>query len=109
METANVIYIEKERFLRELMEKALAEADYRLYTYSDMDCLHFIADLAPKILILDVATVNEDFLKNIDAEIPVIFTGTPEQLNNFSFEIKNRLEKPLGPFDLVAYISKIIS
>ncbi len=109
MNSVNVVYVEKEKFLREMMEKALVGADFRLYTYADKDCLHFIEDLKPSALILDVATVDEDFAMQIDAEIPMVFTGSPEQLNNFSFEIQNRLEKPLGPFDLVAYISKIIS
>lgn len=103
-----VIYVEKEKFLRDLMEKAIHGAGFEFFSYPDKDCLHFIKDLEPAVLVIDRQTVDDEFLNALDAQIPVILTGQPDTLKVDLSSIVGTLEKPLGPFDLVANITKVL-
>lgn len=109
MENQIVVYVEKEKFLRDMMEKAAMNSGFRLYTYGDQDCVHFIEDLKPCLLVLDIATVNEAFLNLVDTQIPIAITGTSAELEDFKSAVNQRIEKPLGPFDLIENILKIIA
>ncbi len=108
MQKKVVIYIEKEKFLRDLMEKAVNGAGFEFFSYPDHDCLHFIEDLKPAILVVDRQTVDDDFFNSIDSQIPLILTGQPDTLKLDLGSIVATLEKPLGPFDLVANITKAL-
>src|SRR5690606_29427251 len=99
-----IVYVEKEKFLRDVMERALHSAGVRIYTYPDQDCLHFIADLQPDVLMVDVATVDDAFFMQINTQIPLVLTGTPAQLELCSRPARARIEKPLGPFEVVSQI-----
>jgi len=108
MQKKMVVYVEKEKFLRELMEKATSGAGFDIYSYPDHDCMHFIDDLKPDLLILDGQTISKEFIERLDAHIPVILTGDLPALESLSRPIHTHIEKPLGPFDLVAIVSKIL-
>lgn len=109
MEEKIIVYVEKEKFLRDMMEKAITSAGMRIYTYPDRDCLHFINDLAPKVLVLDAGTVDDEFLAQIPTQIPVILLGADVELESISRPVRERIEKPFGPFDLVSKISQLLS
>lgn len=109
MTNRTVVYVEKEKFLRDMMEKAITTAGVRIYTYADSDCMHFIQDLEPDLLVLDAATINDDFLSELPAEIPVVLVGFPNEIEKIAKPVSSRMEKPFGPFDLVAEISRLIN
>lgn len=109
MSESIIVYVEKEKFLRSMMEKAVTSAGMRIYTYGDSDCLHFIEDLKPKVLILDAQTIDDGFVAKISTHIPIILIGTPEALLTVTKATSARMEKPIAPFELVAQISQLLS
>lgn len=109
MSNRTVVYVEKEKFLRDMMEKAVSSAGIRIYTYADNDCMHFIQDLEPELVVLDAATIDDSFIGLLSTEIPVILVGFPNDLEKIAKPVSARIEKPIGPFDLVAEISRLIN
>lgn len=109
MEQAIAVYVEREKFLRDMMEKAMLSAGIRLYTYEDRDCQHFIDDLQPNALILDATTVDEAFVRLYYTQIPVILLGRPDELEKINLPVRARMEKPIAPFELISELSRVLS
>lgn len=102
-----IVYVEKEKFLRDMMERAVIGAGMRLYTYADDDCMHFIDDLEPAAVLLDLGTVDEEFIKRISTQIPIFVTGFTKELETLSLPVRGQIEKPLEPFTVLALLNEI--
>lgn len=55
-----VFYVEKEMFLRQVIEQALQKQAHQVMTIDGIDdCLHFIEDFAPSLLLIDLLTCRD--------------------------------------------------
>lgn len=95
-----VFYIEKEKFLRSMIEMALKSKSAEIYTVDSItDKFYLLDDLSPDLILVDLASVSalelEEILKK-SAGKKIAFTGSPEDLEkNSSLEVSLKLEKPL--------------
>lgn len=108
-----VFYIEREPFLRLMLEKYARLREIEVYTITGDEAPgYLIADLRPKRLMVDALTFLEMSQKArtevLDAsDIPVIWTGFPDDLEVLSAEIgplEKVLTKPLEASSLTEQI-----
>lgn len=106
-----VFYIEKEKFLRSMMELALKSKGAEIYTVESIaDNFYLIDDLTPNLIIVDENTVtNEELDKILNYGIKCVSTRLP--LNPESFKVQKVdliLEKPLVANSLATKILGLI-
>lgn len=108
-----VFYIEREPFLRLMLEKYARLREIEVYTVNGDEAPgYLIADLKPKRLMVDALTFLEMGQKArsevLDAsDIPVIWTGFPDDLEVLAAEIgplDKVLKKPLEAASLTEQI-----
>ena len=112
-----VFYIEKQKFLREMVEQILVDKGEKAYTLETAsDCTYLIEDLKPEVLMLDVATImpeaDEFFAtyKEKFSQIPIVFTGFPEDrdlLGPYEGLCRGFLEKPIKPMEFWDQMEKM--
>ncbi len=80
-----IFYVEKELFLREMMEGYAKEAKIAIYTHDGAeDFTHLIEDLRPKALLLDKQTVDTCLYESLIKFIPTFYTGQNPGQNIFT-------------------------
>ncbi|MBL6989803.1 MAG: hypothetical protein ISR65_08490 [Bacteriovoracaceae bacterium] len=103
----SLFYIEREKFLRNMLEMASISESVELFTTEDIvRDFHFIADILPELIVLDIQTVIDDvtwFFENLDnvpeaAQIPVLVTGSIADLDlisEYRCRILGIIKKPI--------------
>lgn len=116
-----IFYIEKEAFLRKMLESAVTSQNASIYTVdSTDDCLFLIKDLESDIVLLDIKTAGNDLVPFIDSikvevsrDIKIIGTGSSadiEELDeNVSSKFAGFVNKPISPTGIVCKIIELSS
>ena len=112
-----VFYIEKEKFLRlmvdELFKKSEAWDSYTVDGQSDY--FYLIDDLSPSHILVDWETVKKEgldflmaYMKNLGSQIPVIVTFKKQFKEEIPSYINHLLPKPINPLQLESALEKVI-
>lgn len=113
----SVLYVEKEKFLRSLLEVALRPKGIEVHTVDTLqDNVYLLRDLAPALVLLDLETVlaTPDLLAEVVAyrqEFPrskIIGIGGPEGEKAFPCALEGYLLKPLVVTNLAQKIAALI-
>jgi DNA-binding response OmpR family regulator len=107
-----VFYVEKEKFLRNMMEQGLPGLGLDCYAVDGLeDFVYLINDLSPGLLILDWETCKLLSELDIDTQIPVLLTfcgdsgGSEKKVMNLP--ISGYLEKPISPLDIARFVDTL--
>ncbi|MBL7664927.1 MAG: hypothetical protein JNM93_07315 [Bacteriovoracaceae bacterium] len=115
-----VFWIDKERFVCELVSSALKTKNIACYTHQEPDNFQFlIEDMQPEALVVDLATISEspnDFFKSlakgqVSSKTPLIVLGSNEEYESikaFGPNIRGHITKPISPMDIGDQISVIL-
>lgn len=109
-----VLYIEKEKFLRSMMELALRAKDAEIHTVETLqDHLYLLDALKPQLIIFDLETcsTNPEELEQLlafSAKAKLIATGSPEFLKNLDKRVSGSLEKPLVAHTLALRVLSLV-
>lgn len=99
-----VFYLEREAFLRMLLEKFAKIQGVEVYTHDGQEDPHYlISDLRPKRLFIDAQTYLEQgaLWSELDlsgTEIPVVWSGFKDELERLEqagIKLEHSLQKPL--------------
>lgn len=104
-----VLYIEKEKFLRQTFELLFKKNGVSLYTTDNIEENYYlINDLRPNIIIFDIDSVNQDGqLKLLSlSEIKLVGTGKNEPTHFNKAQLHLFLLKPI---EIQGLFSKIIN
>ena len=112
----NVFYIERESFLRSMLEIAFKHAKEEIYTIDTIvDNYYLLDDLNPALIFFDVKTVGDE-LENLLAyhqtnlkSAVLIATGTEEDKEKVSGRVKDFILKPIPATNLVKKILHYLS
>jgi len=104
-----IIYIEKEAALRKALEIAFRDSEIKLYTMESTQSLSLmIADLRPKLIIVDQDSVGDILLSNFFQSSSIIITTASEKvsddLNPYLY-----IQKPFSPIELMEKIESKLS
>ena len=93
-----VFYIEKEKFLRTMIEAALKLKNHNVYTIDTIvDNYYLIDDLKPQVIIFDIDTMGAElhnFIKYVK-EATLVATGTKNQRELVQGYVHDFIEKPI--------------
>ena len=110
-----VFYIEKEKFLRSLMELALRAKKAEVYTVETLsDNFYLIDDLAPELIIFDFETCVEagpealSKLFSYSDRAKLIMTGSPNHQNSLPLKVSGFIPKPIVAHNLAERILSLI-
>ena len=112
----SVFVIEKVEFLSTLMDLALTRDGVYTFTHTDLNCVHYIVDFEPEVLILDAQTFSlgdgQEFFNTLkkDLKRPLIILGMGDAgeeslFKEFENKLQGFMEKPLpvsGLFDKIS-------
>ena len=114
----SVFVIEQVEFISTLIDLALTQESIFVFTYTNIDCMHFIEDLRPDLILLDKETAgsqSQDFYKKLQlstvSHIPVVGLGWDKDKLSFLGEcpwLKGYVEKPLAPGGLKAKLTAFL-
>jgi DNA-binding NtrC family response regulator len=96
-----VLYIEKEKFLRQMLEEIFKIKGAKLHTESTLDeNFYLIEDLAPAIIVFDLDSFGANKEQNMEkllsySNIIFIATGNPNQLEAKDPRIHKCIQKPI--------------
>ncbi len=107
-----LFFIEKQKFLRDLLDKSAKLEGLDCYTIDSADdCFYLIRDLGSELIIADIETLGLDvggFFTRLEKEglsqIPVVAIGKPECIKNlgdYSSKVVRIIEKPLPATGLI--------
>lgn len=106
-----VFILDKIEFISTLIDLALTQEGIYTFTHSEPDCVHFIKDLGPQVLILDMETLKDDhkeFFKAIKSDaqtsqIPILgfgFSGSEKLIGESASYLNGFLAKPIEIVDI---------
>ncbi len=110
-----VFYIEKEKFLRSMMELALRAKKAEVYTVETLsENFYLIDDLAPDLIVFDRDTcmqagpeaLNKLFAYSDRAKL--IMTGAPNYENSLPLNVSGFISKPIIAHNLAERILSLI-
>ena len=93
-----VLYIEKEKFLRQLLEGVFKAKNAKIHTEDGIqDKFYLIEDLKPSIIIVDLETVNENEIQTLYSyqSIKLIATAKNEYPHIDMTKFSKIIKKPL--------------
>lgn len=93
-----VLYIEKEKFLRQMLETVFKNRGAKIHTEASIaEYFYLLDDLAPKRVVLDLGSVSRDEVQKVieKNKFQVILTGDSKQLADFSDVNLIKITKPL--------------
>ncbi|MCK5882400.1 MAG: hypothetical protein KAG61_01830 [Bacteriovoracaceae bacterium] len=107
----SVFFIDKEKFLRTMLELVFKERGLDIYTIeSGADCTYLIDDLTPDLIVADLATLSPDietFFSSFEERnitVPILALGMEsdwDQLEKFQDRFVGLEKKPLSPTGIV--------
>ena len=109
-----VLYIEKEKFLRSMMELALRAKQAEIHTVETLqDNLYLLQDLTPQLVLFDLETCqqNPDELEQLYAfsEKAKLVAVVPKHLNqNLDHRVSGFLEKPIIAHSLAERVLALV-
>ena len=110
-----VFYIEKEKFLRTMMELALRAKKAEVYTVETLsDNFYLIDDLKPELIIFDFETCMESGqevltkLYSYSDRAKLIMTGTANSENSLPDNVSGFITKPIVVHNLAERILSLI-
>jgi DNA-binding response OmpR family regulator len=98
MKSEKVLYIEREKFLRSMLEIAFKNKSKEIYTIDTLENnLYLIDDLKPAIILFDVKTVRENLenLFNLNDRFVLIATGDEQDKELVVNRVKRFIIKPI--------------
>ncbi len=113
----SVLYIEKEKFLRTLLETALRPRSVEIHTIESLENnIYLLVDLSPALIIIDLETaqltpnlVSEVFNYRVNhPETKIIGTGVLENRTSFNFRFDAFLTKPIVVSGLASRIMEMM-
>jgi PleD family two-component response regulator len=114
-----VFAIDRIEFMTTLIDLALANHAIHTFTHNSLDCVHFIEDMEPELLVCDAETLLEmdykTFWQDLKSRektkhLPVVFYGFPEQLealNSDGLHPESTLAKPFSPLILKDFLQTV--
>lgn len=107
-----VFYIEKEKFLRQMVEESLKLSNVQGHCFESGENLsYFYEDLNPEVLLVDLESLEghlEQFLGHLAAsscaQIPVVFIGSENLYSESGSPLEDRatlIQRPLSPTALL--------
>lgn len=110
-----VFYIEKEKFLRSMMELALRAKKAEVYTVETLsENFYLIDDLKPELIVFDLETCLAagpealDKLFSYSDRAKLIMTGTPGSENSMHKNVSGFIPKPIVAHNLAEKILSLI-
>ncbi len=106
-----VFYIEKEKFLRSMMELALRAKKAEVYTVETLsENFYLIDDLKPDLIIFDLNNDPSDLEKlyEYSKEAKLVATGVVGSENSLDKRVSGFLPKPLVAHNLAERILSLI-
>lgn len=106
-----VFYIEKEKFLRSMMELALRAKKAEVYTVETLsDNFYLIDDLKPDLVIFDLETAGEHLpaLYEYSKSTKLIATGAVGSENSLDPRVSGFIPKPLVAHNLAERVLSLI-
>jgi hypothetical protein len=109
-----VFYVEKEKFLRSMMELALRAKGVEIHTVETLkDNTYLLEDLSPQLVIFDLDTCKEfpaelEELYAFGQKAKIIATFPKDQKPNLDQRVSGHLEKPLVALTLAERILSLV-
>lgn len=110
-----VFYIEKEKFLRSMMELALRAKKAEVYTVETLaDNFYLIEDLKPELIIFDLDTLTNDGPEVMEKlfsyanQAKIIMTGAPGSENSMNKNVSGFIPKPIVAHNLAEKVLSLI-
>lgn len=110
-----VFYIEKEKFLRSMMELALRAKKAEVYTVETLtDNFYLLDDLKPELIVFDLDTclaAGPDAMEKLYSyagSAKLIQTGAPEQENSLNAAVSGFISKPIVAHNLAERVLALI-
>lgn len=106
-----IFYIEKEEFLRSMMEFALKARGCEIYTVATiLNNFYLLDDLAPDLIIFDVETTRNQILElsKYSAKAILVAVGSEAQKIEVDGFVKNYLTKPLEVKNIASRILSLL-
>ena len=106
-----VFYVEKEKFLRSMMELALRAKKAEIYTVETLtENFYLIDDLKPDLIIFDLDQNPADLetLYGYSERARLVATGTPGSENSLDKRVKGFLPKPIVAHNLAERVLSLI-
>jgi hypothetical protein len=106
-----VFYIEKEKFLRTMMELALRAKNAEIYTVETISGnFYLIDDLAPDLIIFDLSIELDDLEKlyTYYNRVRLVATGPAGSENSLDFRVTGFLVKPLVIKDIAEKVLSLV-
>ena len=110
-----VFYIEKEKFLRSMLELALRAKKAEVYTVETLsENFYLLDDLKPDLVIFDLETVLEagapalEELYSYADRTKLVMTGTPGSENSQDKRVSGFIPKPIVAHNLAERILSLV-
>lgn len=110
-----VFYIEKEKFLRSMMELALRAKKAEIYTVESLESnFYLIDDLKPELIIFDFETCQEageeamEKLLSYAGESKLVMTGAPLVELSMDDRVSGFLSKPIVAHNLAERVLALV-
>lgn len=110
-----VFYIEKEKFLRSMMELALRAKKAEVYTVETLaDNFYLLDDLKPELIIFDLDTAISagpeamEKLYSYSNSAKLIMTGAPGSENSMNKSVSGFIPKPIVAHNLAERVLSLI-
>jgi response regulator RpfG family c-di-GMP phosphodiesterase len=105
-----VLYIEKEKFLRQLFELMYKQKGEKIFAVEEISTNRYLVDdLQPKMIIFDLDSVDHEsleFLLGLN-NVKLVATGPKERSQEVESRISLYLSKPIEVHGLYEQLSKI--
>lgn len=113
MKLETVVIVENNQLLAQMMKLSLAQRDVIVHNYDCADCLHFIEDIRPQLVIYDLKTIKADeqkFLSKLHQFVEAFGLKVLAMGNDSDADGPSRiLLKPISPTGLYEKILEIIN
>ena len=106
-----VFYVEKEKFLRSMMELALRAKKAEIYTVETLNAnFYLIDDLKPDLIIFDLEQSAADLetLYGYSDRIRLVASGAEDRRDSLDSRVKGFLPKPIVVHNLAATVLDLI-
>ncbi len=107
----SVFYVEKEKFLRSMMELALRAKKAEVYTVESLsENFYLIDDLKPDLVIFDLDNSPADLEKlyEYSGKVKLVATGAPGSENSLDKRVSGFIPKPIVAHNLAERVLALI-
>lgn len=112
------IFIEREKFLRDMVELCVKGSETDVLTLDSAgESIHFIDDLRPELILVDIQTVLShmdsffDGIGKLGQECKIVLTGDEgdrELIREYDNKTVGFIKKPLSPTGLIDRLKKFL-